>query len=114
MSRLYVCAHLQRGAKGRGDKQRAALVPVPAYWDNWSRRARSRASPARLELQLLLGGAEGVLHLVLGEGFPLARVFPEEVVPDDGHLAGEAELEGGSTGTGRGQEGSWPRGQGAE
>lgn len=88
-------------------------VPVPADWDNWSHRAWGRASPACLELQLLLGGAEGVLHLVLGDGFPLARVFPEEVVPDDGHLAGEVELEDGSTGTGRGQEGCWPWGQGA-
>lgn len=83
-------------------------VPVPADWDNWAHRAWGRASPACLDLQLPLGGAEGVLHLVLGDGFPLARVFPEEVVPDDGHLVGEAELEGGSTGTGRDRRAAGP------
>lgn len=53
--------------------------------------ACTRALPASLELQLLLSGAEDVLHLVLGNGFPLACVFLEDVVPDDGNLWGEAE-----------------------
>jgi len=57
--------------------------------------ARARASPACLELQLLLGGAEDMLHLVLGDGLPLPRIFLEDVVPDDGNLAGEAAREEG-------------------
>lgn len=31
----------------------------------------TRASPACLELQLLFSGAEGMLHLMLGNGLPL-------------------------------------------
>ena len=57
--------------------------------------ARARALPACLELQLLLGGAEDTLHLVLGDGLPLPRVFLEDVVPDDRNLVGEAEWEEG-------------------
>lgn len=50
-----------------------------------------RALPVCLELQLLLSGAEDMLHLVLSDGLPLPRIFLEDVVPDDGNLAGEAE-----------------------
>lgn len=57
--------------------------------------ACARALPACLELQLLLGGAEDVLHLVLGNGLPLPCVFLQDVVPDDRNLAGEAEQEEG-------------------
>lgn len=64
----------------------------PAPWDLVT-KARSGASPACLQLQLFLGEAEGVLHLVLGDGLPLARVLLEDVVPDDRHLVGEAEWE---------------------
>lgn len=46
-----------------------------------------------LELQLLLGGAEDVLHLVLGDGLPLPCVVLEDVVPDDRNLVGEAKQE---------------------
>lgn len=48
----------------------------------------TRVSPACLELQLLLSGAEGMLHLVLGNGLPLPRVFLEDMVPDDRNLVG--------------------------
>lgn len=34
-----------------------------------------------------------MLHLVLGYGLPLAHVLLEDMVPDDGHLVGEAEWE---------------------
>lgn len=57
--------------------------------------ARARALPACLELQLLLSGAEDVLHLVLGNGLPLPRVLLEDVVPDNGNLVGEAKPEEG-------------------
>lgn len=55
----------------------------------------TRASPACLELQLLLSGAEGVLHLMLGNGLPLPRVFLEDMFPDDRNLVGEAGQEEG-------------------